>query len=162
MTYGGKYFQKGGQPICFRNKPNIKIGKNKDKKTDLCFAIDYTGSVKIVDLVCLKESYYLPVGNQLKEFKSGIKYWNYDYFFKTQLFTKKEFWRFSRAWNRYCGDWQFGGSEATSFKIFMDGMKGKHDKAPYTYELEDHSKYIKEAVKNLTKDQFGHSAWGLL
>ena len=155
MTYGGKYFQKGGQPIAFRNKPNIKIGKNTNRRTDLCFAVNVVGS-EVID------GYKMPVGNQLKEFKGGVKYWNYDYFFKTKDFTKKEFWRFSRAWHRYYNNWQFGSNEKQSFKIFLDGMKGKHHKSPYTYELKDHPKYIREAVKNLTKEQFGHSAWGLL
>jgi len=155
MTYGGKYFQKGGQPIAFRRKDYIKIGKDVDKHTDLCFPIKVTGYEKVND-------YQLPCGTELTREKTGISYWNYDYFFKDKRFTKREFWRFSKAYHRYFDEWTFGSNSDKSFRVFLNMMKGRHDKAPYTYKLEDHPKYIKEAVRNLKESQFGHSAWGEL
>lgn len=155
MTYGKKYYQKGGQPIAFRNLGFVSIGLNKDKKTDLCFPIKQDGFIEVGD-------YLLPVGRQLKEFKTGISYWNYDYFFKTRDFTEKEFFRFSRAYYRYFKRWTFGKTAVSSFHVFLNMMKGRHDRSPYTYKLSDHPKYIREAVKNLKPEQFGYNAWGLL
>ena len=152
---GKKYFQKGGQPIAFRNEHKVVIGKNLDKETDLCFPIKQTGITYVA-------GYDLPVGTELMAFKTGISYWNYDYFFKTKEFTKKEFWRFSRAYNRYFKKWTFGDSEEASFKIFLDMQRGRYNRAPYTYKLKDHSKHIQQAIKELTPEQFGHSGWGLL
>jgi len=155
MTYGKKYYQKGGQPIAFKRKNYIKFGLNLDKKTDLCFPVRVTEHREI-------DGYKLPIGHQLKEFKGGVKYLNYDYFFKTKDFTKKEFFRFSRAYHRYFKKWTFGRTERKAFDVFLKMMKGRHDRSPYTYELKDHPKHIREAVRNLTKDQFGLNAWGLL
>jgi hypothetical protein len=39
LVYGKKYYQKGGQPIAFRNQPEIVIGRSLDRATDLCFPI---------------------------------------------------------------------------------------------------------------------------
>jgi hypothetical protein len=157
LTYGKKYYQKGGQPIAFRNKPYIRIGKDMDKETDLCFPVDMRHGryEKVGD-------YRLPVGRGLDRFKTGVTYWNLDYFFKTKEFTRKEFWRFSRAYHRYFDKWSFGETEEESFRKFLGMMKGRHDRAPYTYKLGDLPKYIRGAVRDLKKEQFGFNAWGLI
>jgi len=157
MTYGKKFYQKGPAPIAFKNKEYIKIGRNVNRRTDLCFAVDIRGhGVELVD------DYEMPLGGDLKTEKTSVSYWNYDYFFKTEEFTKEEFWRFSRAYQRYYGEWAFGDSEEKSFKKFLNMQKGRHDRAPYTYELETHSKYIRKAVEKLAPEQFGFEAWKLL
>jgi len=170
MVYGKKYYQKGGREIAFRNKPYIRFGKNLDKPTDLCFPVKVTSYEKVC-LDCFNDAtkgdfcriwYKLPVGRQLKTFKTGISYWNYDYTFKAQDFVKEEFWRFSQAYYRYFKKWTFGRTKRKAFQVFLNMMKGRHDRAPYTYTLKDHPKYIREAIKNLTKEQFGLNAWGLL
>lgn len=167
MVYDGKYYQKGGQPIAFRNNSEIVIGKNLDKETDLCFPIRQIGVEEVIYKWDLSPEYdkggdliySLPVGHDLSIYKTGIQYWNYDYFFKTKEFTRKEFWRFSRAYHRYFGTWKFGDSEEESFKIFINMQEARYKQSPYTYKLEDHSKYIREAVKNLTPEMFGYSGW---
>ena len=152
FTYNKKYYQKGGQPVIFRNHQGIRVGENLKYKTDLCFPIIPTNKRRVID-------YELPVGYSPKTCKLPISYWNYGYFFKTKEFTKKEFWRFSRAYHRYFHKWVFGDSEESSFKVFLNMMRSRHQKAPYTYKLKDHSKYIKEAVKDLTKEQFGFNGY---
>jgi len=157
LTYGGRYFQKGGQPIAFKNEEGIVIGKDLDKETDLCFAIKQESVIQRRG-----SDYALPVGLGLSEYKTGISYWNYDYFFKTKEFTKKEFWRFSKAYHAYFDNWRFGEGEEASFKVFMDLQKSRFENAPYLYGLNDHSKYIREEVKRLSKEQFGLYGWGLI
>ncbi len=164
--YGGKYYQKGPTPIAFRRKLHIVIGKDMSTATDLCFPISQTG-VEVITQVNTEtgeaESLYdLPIGDTLKRVRGREHFWNYDYFFKTQEFTKKEFWRFSRAYHRHFNDWRFGSTEEASFEKFMNGMKAKYKRAPYEYKFSDHPKYIREAVENLTPEQFGYNAWGLL
>lgn len=155
MTYGGKYYQKGEQLIAFKNEDSIAIGENLQLKTDLCFAVKQTGTKYV-------GGYNLPVGLNLESFKTGISYWNYDYFFKTKDFTRKEFWRFSQAHHKYFGGWQFGSTEEDALAMFLTMQKGRYDRASYTATLETHPRYIREAVKNLTEDQFGKSGWGIL
>jgi len=158
--YGGKYYQKGGIPIAFRNLPHIKIGKNLQEKTDLCFAVDTTGfkdQTEKVDLgYCI---YEMPVGNSLNTYRTRVSYWNYDYYFKTKEFTKKEFWRFSKAYQRYYGIWKFGSTEKKSFMLFMGMQKGRNNRGIPEYSLDKHPSYIREAVKNLIPEQLGFNGW---
>ena len=155
MLYGGRYFQKGPMSVLFRNKPYIKIGKDINERTDLCFPIKFKEYESVGD-------YQLPTGTTLPTGKLGIQYWNYDYFFKTKEFTQKEFWRFSQAYHRYFGAWTFGTNEEVAMKVFLNMMKGRYVRAPYTYKLEDHSKYIRKAVEELKLEQFGYNGWGLV
>lgn len=159
LLYGKKYYQKGPVPIAFRRQPEIKIGKDINKRTDLCFPIKQTG-VEVVTYE--KGRYELPTGEGLLTYKGGQHFWNYDYFFKDKRFTKREFWRFSRAYHRYFKEWTFGNTSNASFKIFINNMSSRYKKAPYTYKLEDHPKYIRQAVQELIPDQFGYNGWGIV
>ena len=154
---GKKYYQKGPQAIAFRNEPDIVFGKDVDNETDLCYTIKQVGTEDVY-----QHDYKLPIGKVLKPFKTGIRFWNYDYFFKTQEFTKKEFWRFSRAYNRYFTSTRFGDNEERSFEVFLNMQKARYKEAPYIYNLEDHPVFIREEVKNLTPKQFGFNGWELI
>lgn len=157
FTYENKYYQKGGQEIIMRNLPNIAYGENSEKETDLCFPIHQYGTKPIYEGD--KIIYELPWGKSLKSFKTGITYFNYDYYFKTKEFTKKEFWRASRAYHRFYKNWNFGSTEDLAFNKFINMLEGRHKKAPYMAILEDHPKSIRDVIKNLTKEQFGYSGW---
>lgn len=166
FTYNSKYYQKGSTTIAFKNLPGIVLGRDINTHTDLCFPIRETGKeyVYATDSVADKELIYqLPIGKQLLTFKTGIKYWNYDYFFKTEEFTKKEFWRASRAWNRYYKNWNFGSDEEKSFEIFLKMLKARYKDSPYTASaLIIHPKHIQQAILDLKPEQFGATGWGLL
>ena len=166
FAYGKKYYQKGGQPIAFRNRQGIEIGKCIERATDLCFAVRRTGEIINYKKVDGKETdeilYELPIGHDLKTYKTGIEYWNYDYFFKTKEFTRKEFWRMSRAYHAFFNSWEFGYDEEASFQVFLDMLKGRYNRSPYEYTLETHSKYIQKAILELKPEQFGFNGWGIL
>ena len=171
MAYEKKYYQKGGQPIAFRKYPSIAIGKNLDRATDLCYPVQQTGVQVLYETMINTQGqeietnykyYELPIGHDVKTGKIGLHFWNYDYFFKTQDFTRKEFWRFSQAYHRYFKSWQFGDSEEAAFQVFLNMLKGRYNRSPYEYTLEEHPKYIRKAVEELKPEQFGFNAWGLL
>lgn len=157
MTYGGKYYQKGPIPVVFRNKDYIRIGKKIGEYTDLCFPIRVIKHEKV-------EGYDLPCGTSLTQGRMRNRLWNYDYFFKTKRFTKRELWRFSRAYHRFFGEWTFGSNSEEAFKRFLAMMEGRHDRSPYDYtnNMYDHPKYIRNAVKNLKPSQFGYDGFGML
>jgi hypothetical protein len=164
FTYQGKYFEKGGQEILFRNDKNIRFGKNIDKRTDLCFPIVVMGSEQVYyygsnDHEAPQDSYDLLYGKSLKSMKTRFSYWNYDYFFKTEDFTRREFWRMSQAYEKYFGSFDFGDSEEASFQKFLNMIKGRHDRSPYTADLSIHSKYIRKEVEELTPEQLGFNCW---
>ena len=106
--------------------------------------------------------YELPTGEGLRVVKGRQHFWNYDYFFKDKETTRKEFWRFSRAYHRYFNKWTFGETEEKSFDVFWRAMESRHASAPYDTKLEDHPKWIRSAVETINPNLFGHSAWDLV
>lgn len=160
FTYGGKYYQKGGAEICVRNLPYIAFGEAFDDETDLCFPIHQ----KQTRVVYQDEKilYELPRGFKLKAYRSGVSYWNYDYYFRSMEVTKREFWRASRAWNRFFKNWNFGDSEERSFEIFCKMIKARHDNTPLVAKLEEHPSHIRKAIEKLPADRLGYNGWGIL
>jgi hypothetical protein len=160
FTFNNRYYQKGEAEICIRNLPHLAYGKLRDKETDLCFPVHQNGTEEVFD----EEGnmiYELPIGFHPKSKKSGITYWNYDYFFKDKETTRKEFWRFSRAWSRYFKNWNFGDSEEKSFEIFCKMVSARH-KMTVEAIIDNHPKWIRATVKNITEDKLGHSGFGIL
>jgi glycosyltransferase involved in cell wall biosynthesis len=92
----------------------------------------------------------------------GITFWNYDFTFKTEDIIRKDFSRFSRAWNRTFGNWCLGGpSEDESFQFFLNMMVGRFNSNPCDYtSLEQHPKYIQQRIKNIKPEQFGYDMFG--
>lgn len=164
-TYAQKYYQKGATEIIIRRLPTVSFGKLIRQDTDLCFPILQTG-VEVIyttqSIIDNKIFYELPIGRPLKAYKSGISYHNYDYYFRDKEVTKREFWRASRAWNRYYKNWKFGSDEEKSFKVFCNMIKARHDKTPLEAKFEDHPKYIRKAVEAITQDRLGFNGWGIL
>jgi hypothetical protein len=155
MCYGNKHFEKGACPIAFRRKYNIKFGENVYDKTDLCFPVNVREYKKV-------DGYELPIGTGLNPYKTPLHFYNYDYFFKTKDFAKKEFWSFAKAYNRYFDSWKFGDTEDKSFEVFIEMHKGRHNSSPYTTKLEDHPIFIRSEVKSLTPEKFGFNGWGVV
>lgn len=156
-TYSGKYYSKAETKIAFRNKPYIAFGKNNNEETDYCFPIYKEGEEQVV--LENGEIYKLPVGKDLIVGRTGVPYWNYDYFFKTQDVVRKYFFRMSKAYHRAFNSWHFGDTEDNAFQIFLNMQRARHDKATLVYKLEDHPIATRELVKNIKTEQFGHSGW---
>lgn len=155
-----KFYQKAEIPIAINKNrfPDIKFGLATDEETDLCYPIRQT-EVKIVG------DYELPVGKAIptEEWgRTGVAYYNYDYTFKTKDLAKNEFWRFAKAYQRFFGTWPWGSTKEESFKVFIKMMRGRLERCIYEIKPDAHPKYIQEAVKNITPEQFGYNGWGLL
>lgn len=133
-----KMFQKGQVPIAInRSCKDICFGLDTNKRSDLCYPILKTGVKNI-------NGYDLPVGNLVSlQYRTRIKLYNYDYFFKDLEFSKKEFDRFSRAYKRFFGSAKFNAG------TFLNLREQYKNKASYEMKLEDHPIYIREAVKEV-------------
>lgn len=168
FLYDNKLYQKGGQDICLRNTPSMVFGRNLEHETDLCTPIRQTGTELVWDTVTAGDfehsvpMYEMPIGRSYKSYRTGVKFYNYDYFFKTQEVTRKEFWRFSRAYFRYYGAWNFGSTEELAFNTFLTMMKSRHDQAKYEVTVKDHPCWMQEAVHTLNETHFGLNAWNLI
>lgn len=136
-----------GDSICFGVDPN--------EYTDLCSPIHQTSTQD--DVPHGRVVHFNECG------RTGISIWNFDYTFKTQEVTKKEFLKFSLAYEKFFGMTKWGHTEDQALEVFMEMMQDRYRKA--TYKITDDSvlpKYIRKKYSELTDDQFGHSGWGLL
>lgn len=153
-----KFYEKGGVPIAINKRKagnKVGFGRDKDRKTDLCYPIIRDGT---------KDSAGVPLGRLLENevTRTSIPIYNYDYSFKTQEQTKKEFHRFSKAYTRYFRSSPFGSTASESFDVFIEMMKGRLSKCPYTADISDHPIFIRDRIKNLKPSEFAYDGWGLL
>ena len=151
-----RLYQKGAQPMIIngRFKKLVRFGRATDEVTDLCYPILKEG-----------EKDGVPYGKLIGERdrgKSGARFFNYDYTFKTKEVTQREFWRFSKAYHRYFGEWRFGETKKKAFKVFLEMMKGRLKRCVYNYGINEHPIVMREYLSELKPKQFGYNGWGLL
>jgi len=86
----------------------------------------------------------------------------YDFTFMTREQIIEQRVRFENSLSDYLG--QKRVSERVVIKKFDNMMKYRHGicKDKERVKLEEHSKFIREKVKNITIDMFGYNMWGLL
>ncbi len=157
-------YLKGKIPVLINKGrfPEVRFGEADDKATDLCYPIFARGEI-------LKQGTRRMVarGPAVPESRyghTGIPYYNYDYTFKIKEVTRSEFFRFSRAYARYFGDWTWGRTEEEAFQFFLQMMRSRFKKCQSLGEfpIENHPRYIREKVASVKPEQFGFDGWGLL
>lgn len=152
-----KYFEKGKIPLGI-NKGKVgnkyKFGYSTNVGTDMCYPVRVSG----IRDNGVPEGEYLPD----EAWHTRCHVWNYDYTFKNIKTTQEEFWRFSKAYKRSYGKWKMGATKEYSLEVFLAYKKKELAECPYTADINWHPKYIKDAISELTPEQFGHSGFGKL
>lgn len=135
-------FQKGQIPVLINRKfKDICFGYCMDRDTDMCVPIQKKG-------VKMYNGYALPFGNILyNQFHTKIRLYNYDYFFKTKEFALQEYERFGNAYHKFFKTKPFG--EKSFNQLRLNYLK----KITYKIKLEDHPKYIRDAVKDVMDEK---------
>ncbi len=92
-----------------------------------------------------------------------IPIWNYDTVFRTKEVISKDRARFARAWNRYFNNWgdRGGGTPEEAFNAWYKMVEARYKEHVMKLSLDDHPKYIKEKILNLSMEQFGYDGFGL-
>lgn len=92
-----------------------------------------------------------------------IPIWNYDSVFKTKEVISKDRARFARAWFREFNEWgdRGGETEEEAFDAWFNMVKIRYKKHILRLKIDDHPKYIKEKLINLTNNQFGYDLFGV-
>lgn len=153
-----RFVQKGQIPMIVNGKYKhlIRFGKDPKTYTDLTYPITWKGEM---------DEEGVPLGKLITEKdwgKTGLKFWNFDYTFKTLENAKKLFLRSSISHKTYFGETAWGETEEKAFQVFMDNMRGKFCRSLDIIDGNDIPKYIKERVATLTPEEFGYDGWGML
>lgn len=92
-----------------------------------------------------------------------IPIWNYDSVFKTKNIISKDRARFARAWFREFNDWgeRGGGTEEEAFEAWSEMIVKRYKNHILKLSIDDHPKYIKKRLKNLSDNQFGYDLFGM-
>jgi len=89
--------------------------------------------------------------------------WNYEMMFKTREIISNERVRFGKAWYEQFGDWGiFGGdTKDEAFIAWLKLIESRYAKHIHKMPFENHPKYIKDKLKNISPNQFGYDCFGL-
>lgn len=92
-----------------------------------------------------------------------IPIWNYDSVFKTKEVISHDRARFARAWEREFNSFgdRGGKTDQLAFEAWFKMIEERYKKHYLKLKIEDHPKYIKNALLNLNENQFGYDAFGL-
>ncbi len=92
-----------------------------------------------------------------------IPIWQYDSMFRTKEIIMNDRARFARAWKRTFGNYgDRGGSDPEyAYQAWFNMIEKRYKRHLFRKTIEQHPSFIKEKLKNLKDDQFGHSAFGL-
>ena len=95
--------------------------------------------------------------------KLNTPIWQYDSMFRTKEIIAEDRARFARAWNRYFNNWgdRGGGTAEEAFEAWFKMIETKYKKHALKMDLDNHPRFIKDKLKNLTSDQFGYNAFNL-
>ena len=154
-----KAYEKVHVPFIIRGtaRDKIKFGIPTDDNTS---AWGYPIMAKGFD-----EKRGLPTGTSITDnqvMSTGIRIYNYDNTFRDKETTGEHFLRFSNAREKAGFPREWGSTREEALMKFQSIMWSRINKTQECYKplkLEDHPKYIRERIKSLTPDLFGHSSW---
>lgn len=149
------YYKKCPLPILInkeRAKNTMAYGYDKDTKSDWCFPIYIEGKDE-------RGVYYGRTPNKEIIQKTDVSCWVYDYFFRDEKMVAERFWKFSQAWHKISGKWDWGDNEENAFKTFCRQQYGRLRKNVHFMTIDEHPKAIKERIKNMLPEEWGYDNW---
>ena len=93
----------------------------------------------------------------------NIPIYQYESSFRSKEIIAEDRARFARAWYRHFGNYGDRGGESAeeAFDAWFRMIKERYAKHTFKINVENHPKYIKEKLANITENQFAYSAFGL-
>jgi len=93
----------------------------------------------------------------------NIPIYQYDSMFRTKKLIALDRSRFASAWFKYFGEYgdRGGSNPDIAYEYWYNNIKKKFSFHTNKINIDNHPKYIKEKLKNLSKDQFGFDGFGL-
>ena len=92
-----------------------------------------------------------------------IPVYQYDSMFRTKKIIADDRARFARAWERRFGEFgnRGSGNENDAYEAWFEEIKNKYKKHTNRLSIDNHPKYIKNKLSNLSMSQFGYDGFGL-
>ena len=89
--------------------------------------------------------------------------WNYEMMFKTKEIIFDDRVRYAKAWFAYFHNWGIfgGGTKEEAYAAWFELIKERYSKHVYKVKIDEHPKYIKDRLSQITPDQFGYDCFGL-
>lgn len=95
--------------------------------------------------------------------QAGIPFYNYEKILKTPAQISDDVGRMDRAYFRTFGNYIYGsGNDMSAWDGWVQMMKGRFMKPSKQIAIEEHPKFIRTTIKNLTEDNWGYSGFGIL
>lgn len=160
----GRCYEKGKMPIALNMKYPICYGQDNTRYTDLCQPI-----IPSEDVVKPKGGVYtIPVGSPIPEKKigrTGCHVWNYDYTFKTEDRARELLYHFDRSHAKFWGQGYTSKqlqeiTAESAMNDFIGLTTGRMRKMVKIMAPDSHPRQIKNRIKNIKPEEFGHSLWG--
>ena len=94
----------------------------------------------------------------------NIPIFQYDSLFRSKEVIANDRARFARAWFREFGDYgdRGGGTPEAAYKAWIEMIENKFKFHTLKINIDKHPSFIKNRLKNLEVDQFGHSAFWII
>lgn len=160
-------YEKGKMSLALNMDFDFTFGVSvRDKKieyTDLCQPLLVDKDIKTINLNGIDIS----AGNAIKanqQKSTGVHVWNYDYTFKEYDRSKSLLYYFdlshAKVWGKtYAGHDPETINPDTSMNDYLKLARSRYKKCIKKFKVEDHPKNIKERIKNISPDMFGHNLW---
>ncbi len=93
----------------------------------------------------------------------NVPIYQYDSIFRTKEIISEDRARFAKAWIDYFGaDESRGGKTPDlAFKAWYEMVKERYPKHTFKLKLEEHPKYLRSKLYQISENQFGYNAFGL-
>lgn len=95
--------------------------------------------------------------------ESKLAFYNYEKLIKTEAQIRDDVGRMARAWQRHFGTYKLGGpDDESAWQAWLRMVQGRYSKPQTPFAFDNHPKYVKEVIRNLTPQQWGGGGFGLL
>lgn len=94
----------------------------------------------------------------------NIPIFQYESTFRTKEIIKNDRARFARAWYRQFDTYKTRGgpSQAEAYNAWFNEIRKRYEKHCFKLKISDHPQFIIDKIMNISSEQFGYDAFGLL
>lgn len=156
-----KFFSKNFYPFLINKKDFKKVSYGFGKTAGSTYGLSFLFPINIKETKNgINYGEFIRMDN-MRLHRINIPVYTYDFTFMTKKQVKEQRERFEGSLAKYKGHTRESGSKP-AFAKFMKMMRIRLKLCNKEMKLEDHSRFIRERVKNIKPEMFGYNGWGEL